>query len=254
MSHPTTSVVIADDEPVIRAGIRELLESDARFAVVAECGDGRSALTAIEQHRPRLAMLDIRMPEMNGFEVIDALAPEERPHTVFITAYDEYAVRAFDVHAVDYVLKPFDRERFQEMLRRVQQRLAADPEGTRDAGLDSFIETRGFLDRVAVRLPGRVRLVEIGDVDWFQAAGNYVRVHAFGKAWPVRYTIKGIASRLDPARFIRIHRSTIVNIARIKEIAPLPTGDFNVSLQDGSELTLSRSHKESFQARIGWKL
>ena len=205
--------VIVDDEPLARERVRELLGEESDVEVVAECADGVEAVAAIRREDPDLVFLDVQMPEMDGFEVLDALDAETLPAVVFVTAYDRYALKAFDVHAVDYLLKPFDRARFRSALDRARLDLRSDDAGRRILALVADLRReRRPQQRIVVKAAGRVFFLRPDEVDWMEAAGNYVRPHVGKEAYLVRETMKGLEERLDPDTFIRVHRSRIVNL------------------------------------------
>jgi two-component system LytT family response regulator len=235
---------IVDDEPLARERLRTLLLEEAEVEVVAECAEGSAAVKAIETHRPDVVFLDVQMPEMDGFAVLQALAPGRVPSVVFVTAYDKYALQAFDVHAVDYLLKPFDRDRFRRALARVRAAVLAGEETTpRLLALLERLRREGRLDRLVVKSRGRIFFLRTGEIDWIEAAGNYVRVHAGKEAHLVRETLGALEEKLDHGRFARIHRSTIVNLDSVKELQPSFHGEYVVRLRDGTELVLSRGYR-----------
>lgn len=241
--------LIVDDEPLAREKLRGFLDKEEGFEVVGECRDGAEALMKIEEEHPDLVFLDIQMPEMNGFDVLENLDPEHLPTIVFTTAFDEYALKAFEVHAIDYLLKPFDRERFRQALEQVrveQERREVDRMKSRLEALLDDLETRRPQprDRLVVKSGGRVVFVRLQDIDWIDAAGNYVKIHTAGDTLQLRETMTRIEKRLDPDRFLRIHRSTIVNIERIRELEQQFHGDYVVVLDGGQRLTLSRSYRD----------
>jgi two-component system LytT family response regulator len=241
----TLRILIVDDESVARRRVRRLLAAERDVTVIGECGDGDSAVAAIAADRPDLVFLDVQMPEKDGFEVLQAIPAAELPAILFVTAYDRYALRAFDVHAIDFLLKPFTRERFRIALARARERLERRD---RDAGLAalaaSLHERPRYLSRVPVRTSGRIVLVDLATVDWLEAADNYVRLHGQKREYLLRETLATLESQLDPDRFARIHRSAIVQIDRIVELHPATHGDFDVLLRDGTRLTLSRTCRE----------
>lgn len=247
--------LIVDDEPLGRERIRSLLREDAEVEVVGECADGRQALAAVERLKPDLLFLDVQMPEMDGFAVLDAMASRHKPAVIFVTAYDRYAVQAFEVHALDYLLKSFDRERFQSAVARAKQEIRRSREGALDerlAGLLEDLESRKQrATRVVIKSAGRIFFLPVEEIDWVEAADNYVRIHAGADAHLVRETLQSLEGRLDPAKFLRIHRSTIVNLDRIRELHPLFHGDYAVRLRDGTELTLSRNYREKLGEPLG---
>jgi two-component system LytT family response regulator len=246
--------LVVEDEPMARDRVRALLLQQPDFEIVGECGDGAQAVTAIEKLDPELVFLDVQMPGVDGFGVIRAVPPERMPMVVFTTAYDEYALRAFEVHALDYLLKPFDRERFAGTLRRAKERLAAPPADFRQQLQGLLADLRGeetYPERLAVKKDGRILSLRVADLDWIEAEGNYVRLHAGKSAYLYREKIAALEARLDPRRFRRIHRSTIVNVDRIREFVPWFRKDYRVLLLDGTELTLSRSYKDRVQELLG---
>jgi two-component system LytT family response regulator len=251
--------LLVDDEPLVRRGIRGFLADEPDVEVVGEARNGREALSLIAELGPDLVFLDVQMPELDGLGVVAALG-ERTPAIVFVTAFDAYALKAFDVHAVDYLLKPFDEARFRTALGRARERLARPAplprEGDRVSGqLEALLhELRGrpaFLDRLMIRSGSRVVLVRTEEIDWIEAADNYVRVHAAGARHLLRETIRSLEARLDPRHFARIHRSAVVNLERVRELHALPSGDFTVLLRTGAQLTLSRSFREEFERRVG---
>ncbi|HEV2181559.1 MAG TPA: LytTR family DNA-binding domain-containing protein, partial [Gemmatimonadaceae bacterium] len=227
------TVVIADDEPLARERIRTLLEAHRDYAIVAECSTGSETVDAILAHAPHLLFLDVKMPVLNGIEVLDALDELRRPPAiVFVTAFDAYAVKAFDVSAVDYLLKPFDRERFDQALQRAAVRIEAS--GGKGPGVGgavrAFMETlragREYPERFPVRGPRHLYFVQAAEIEWVEASANYVQVHAGSRVHFIRDTMTAFASKLAPDKFIRVHRSVIVNIDRIQRIEPRGHGDY----------------------------
>ena len=244
--------LIVDDEMVARRRIRRLLTAEPDIVVAGECADGASAITAIERERPDLVFLDIQMPELDGFGVLRRIDLGELPSIVFVTAYDRYALRAFDVHAIDYLLKPFTRERFRRALGRAREQIGRRSE---DPGLSALAEALRnpprYLNRVAVRTSSRIVLVDLADVDWIEAADNYVRLHARRREYLLRETLASLEQQLDPQRFARIHRSAIVQIDRIAELHPAKHGDMDVVLKTGEILTMTRTWRESAARWLG---
>ena len=261
-SHPTTNthtapptrVLIVDDEPLARERIRTLLSEDANFEIAGEAGDGATAAQAIMALNPDLVFLDVQMPGADGFDVIDTVGPDKMPFVVFVTAYDRYALRAFDVHALDYLLKPFDRERFRQALTRAHQQLErsagnGEIERRLAAIVNDLRPPKARTDRFVVKSGGRIFFVRTDEIDWIDAAGNYVRLHVKGEAYLFRETMTAMEARLDQSRFVRIHRSHIVNAERIKELQP-DNGDYTVVLRSGARLPLSRGYRDKLQERI----
>jgi len=246
----TLRTLIVDDEAPARRRIRRLLAAEHDVVVAGECGDGVSAAAAIVSIRPDLVFLDVQMPERDGFAVVAALPPGPLPAILFVTAYDRYALRAFDVHAVDYLLKPFTVDRFRTALARARERIARH---SADEGLTSLAETLrsrpAYLARLPVRTAGRTVFVDLGAVDWLEAADNYVRVHVRQREYLVRDTLAALESQLDPDRFVRIHRSAIVPVDHVVEIRPTSHGDAEVVLRDGTRLSVSRTFRERLRIR-----
>lgn len=248
-------VLIVDDEPVARRGIVRLLRQESDVDIVGECGDGASAIAAISALSPDLVFLDVQMPELDGFSVIEAIGGNRMPAVVFVTAFDQHAVRAFDARAIDYVLKPVDPERFRRALQRARSQLAQpDDSFVRRVSEALKLIGRGEGDpypaRLALRSEGRVRLIDIADVDLILAAGNYVEIHAGGKRHLLRETMTSLEARLDPRRFIRISRAAIVSIGQIREVQPLFNGDFVVLLKNGAQVNGSRRYRAALDALL----
>ena len=239
--------LIVDDEPLARTAIRNMLRRHPEVEITGECDAGAAAIEAIESSIPDLVFLDIQMPEVDGFAVMEAIGRERMPRVIFVTAYDQYAVRAFEVHALDYLLKPFDRERFDEALHRAKQELQSPAWTERMFAL--LQESRGgeYLQRVIIRNQGRVFFLTAGEIDWLEAQGNYVNLHGGGKTYLFREALGNLEARLDPRKFRRIHRSAIVNIDSIHELRPCFHGDYDVVLRDGSELKLSHRFRGNFE-------
>jgi two-component system, LytTR family, response regulator len=243
--------IIVDDEPLAREGVRLHLESEPDIDVIGEAGNGEEAVSLIETVRPDLLFLDVQMPGLDGFGVLEALGASHMPVTIFTTAYDQFALRAFDAHAIDYVLKPYDSERFTNAVERARMHLTGRRHAQMDDRLDSLLDElrsrNQFLERLVVRSGGRILILRVADVDWVEAASNYVRLHAGGKEYLLRETMTALETKLDPADFVRIHRSTIVRVDRIRELEPLFQGDYVVILEDGTRLTSSRGYREKLQ-------
>jgi two-component system, LytTR family, response regulator len=256
----TIKVLIVDDEPLARTRVSELLLGDREVEIVGECATGRQAVDAIRRLAPDLVFLDIQMPEMGGFDVIRALEGDRVPVVVFVTAYDRYALDAFEVHALDYLLKPFSRSRFQSALRHAKARLghSALPAELTDRGvarhLEDLLKTlerrpRG-IERLAVKADGKVVFLKTSDIDWIEATGKYMTIHVKGKTHLIRETMAELEEKLDCDRFLRIHRSCIVNVERVKELHPMFNGEYTVILQDGTRLASSRGYREKIQELI----
>jgi two-component system, LytTR family, response regulator len=251
-STPRIRALVVDDEPLPRERIRTLLADQPSVEVIGECGDGAEAVRLIIELKPDLVFLDIQMPELDGFEVLESLDAGHLPSVIFVTAFDEYAVRAFEVSAIDYLLKPIDPARFAQALARVSGRLTGTPGDTRDlqAFLHRWRAERGYASRFVVRSGGKLTFVRAQEVDWIDAAGNYVRLHSAGRQHLVRETMKSVEARLDPEVFVRVHRSAIVNIDRVVSLEPYFHGEYVVIMRDGTKLTSSRSHSGRLRALI----
>jgi two-component system, LytTR family, response regulator len=241
--------LIVDDESFARKGLRTLLRDDEDITIVGEAPNGRRAVTAIRELRPSLVFLDVQMPELDGFGVIDEVGVDAMPATIFVTAYDQYALAAFEVHAVGYLLKPFDRDRFARTLQHAKKRLTQPaeqglgPEALKM--LDALRSQRRYTDRLLVNTDGRIIIVKTADLRWIEAADNYVRLHVgTGSGYLLHESMRALEERLDPAHFVRVHRSAIVNVEWIKEIQPWYAGALVVILQGGERLTVSRSFRD----------
>jgi two-component system, LytTR family, response regulator len=266
--------IIVDDEQLARRGIRARLERAGGYAVVAECASGREAIAAIREHAPAVVFLDVQMPGVDGFGVIDEIGADQMPVVIFVTAFDDHALKAFESHAFDYLLKPIDDDRFASTIDRVRRRIVEREESEVTRRLAALMhEIRPALEadeqsrarpttpsenaagvpanRIIVRERDRVLLVEVTDIDWIGADGDYVRVHASGKSHLIRDTMAAMEQRLDPSTFVRIHRSTIVNTRRIRELRPYTSREYAVILHDGTRLRLSRRYRERVRGHIG---
>jgi len=247
--------IIVDDEPLARRGLELRLHAFADFEIVAQCANGREAVDAVAEHAPDLMFLDIEMPGIDGFEVLRRVPQTSMPMVVFVTAFDQFAVRAFEIHALDYLLKPFDRERFEAAWQRAKSVISSDRFERRDqrilALLESLKAEQRYLERLVVKVGGRVFFLDVNEIDCIQAEGNYVRVHSGPKSYLLRATISGLEAQLDPRVFLRIHRSAIVKLDRIKELQPWFHGEYHVILHTGQKLTLSRNYRANLQEAIG---
>jgi two-component system LytT family response regulator len=264
MNEPTISALIVDDEPLSRDLVRHMLTAHRDIRVVAECADGEKALAAIKRHAPQLVFLDVKMPRLDGVALLQHLPKENRPLIVFLTAHDAFAIRAFEAHALDYLLKPFDQERFDQTVARVRERLEQLESAKLGQSVKRFLAgpaamteearpTKPFAERIVVRESGRVYFVGVPEIHWLEASGNYVALHvASGKTYLVHETMAAMEAKLDPTFFVRIHRSTIVNVDRIKELQPHFNGEYIVLLKDETRLKLSRSFLEKARAALGF--
>ena len=250
MSRPDTGApvktLIVDDEPLARAHLRSLLRERSDVDVVGESGDGRSANEQIRRLTPELVLLDIQMPELDGLEVIREVGPAKMPAVVFVTAYDEHALAAFEVHAFDYILKPVSRQRFTQAIDRVVGLIRTDSPST-ERPLEALIEAmrteRSALDRIAVKADGRVVFIRVAEIDWIEADDDLVRIHTGKTVHAHRSTLTHLEERLPGSKFLRIHRSTLVNVDRIREIQPWFQGDWVLILNDGTRLHSGKSYR-----------
>jgi len=258
--------LIVDDEVLARRRIRNLLRGRAEFAVIGECANGREALSAIRLHAPDLVFLDVQMPDLDGFGVLEEITTDQLPVIIFVTAYDQYAVRAFEFHALDYLLKPFDDERFEKTLewaraqlekqqfRQLGERMFAlleDHRGGPRSGAGKSSAAPKPLSRLIVKSAGRVFFIRTEEIDWVEAEGYYARLHVGGKSHLLRETLTKLESQLDQNRFLRIHRSTIVNLDRVRELMTQSHGECTVVLNDGTQLKLSRGYRDRLTTLLG---
>ncbi|HEX9001574.1 MAG TPA: LytTR family DNA-binding domain-containing protein [Blastocatellia bacterium] len=250
--------LIVDDEPPARRNLRALLAGDSEIELVQECGNGKDAVCQIRALAPDLVFLDVQMPEMDGFAVLDHLAGHPLPVIIFVTAYDQYALKAFEVSALDYLLKPFSDERFRKALQQAKQQIQQQDASEFGKKMLALIgarelksDTPRYLTRLMVKTAGRVLFLKTEEIDWIEACDNYVRLHAAGKTHLLRQTMNELEAALDPEQFARIHRSAIVNLDRVRELQPLFNGEALIILHNGTELKLSRSRRESLEKQIG---
>lgn len=265
-------VLIVDDEPPARKRIAKLLREQEGFEAIGECTNGKEALEVIEAEAPDLVLLDVQMPEMSGLDLLEALDPDTMPAVIFVTAYDQHALRAFELHAVDYLLKPFDDERFETALQRARARVERGHLAGLSRRLLAILRTMGddasaepaalvespaaaeaspTTDRLAIRSGDRIVIVRVEDIDWIEGAGVYAKLHVGTKTHLLRETLTNLAEQLDPERFVRIHRSTIVNRERVSELRSYFHGEYIVLLDDGTQLKLSRTYRDSLESIAG---
>ncbi len=246
----TLRTLIVDDEPLARERVKRFLRDESDVEIIGECGNGNDAVSVIKAEKPDLVFLDIQMPEKTGFEVIRSLNSKNLPTVIFVTAYDQYALQAFEVHALDYLLKPFTRDRIHRAVARAREHIGGKRQGGLDERLFALIadlkQEKKYLERLVVKTTGRVFFLKTDEIDWIEAAGNYVKLHSGRDSHMIRETMNGLEAKLDPDKFLRIHRSTVVHIDRIKELHPMFSGDYAVILRDGTELALSRNYRERF--------
>ena len=262
MIMPAIRTIIADDEHLARKKLRLLLGSEPGVQVVAECQDGRQTVGSVREHKPDLLLMDVRMPDVDGFEVLLQLAGDEMPVVIFTTAYDQFAVRAFEAHAMDYLLKPFERERLHQSIERARAELLKSH--NRDltnrildllsSKAEPKVNPRQTEDRMVIRAGGKVVFLDLEDVDWIEAAANYVKLNVGKESYLLREGIGSVSERLDPDRFVRIHRSVIVNVRKIKELQPCDSGEYIAVLKNGKELSCSRGYRAELQRLIGGNL
>ena len=251
--------LIVDDEPLARRNLRLLLEKDPEIEIIDECRNGREAVKVLKNFSPELVFLDIQMPEMDGFDVLAEVGPKQIQAIIFVTAFDQYALKAFEVHALDYLLKPFDDARFQKALQKAKSQIEQRQINKLSRKLLALLEDREhsqaerqktYLTRLMIKLASRVVLLKVGEIDWIEADGNYAKLHVGRKSHLLREKMHDLEAQLNPKKFVRIHRSIIVNLDRIKEMHPHFNGDYVVVLEDGSQLKLSRSRREHLEARL----
>jgi two-component system LytT family response regulator len=243
-------IIIIDDEPLARDGLRALLASDAQVGSIREAKDGHEAVEAILAAKPDLAFLDIQMPEMDGFAVVEAVGAERMPEVVFVTAHDKYAVSAFEINAIDYLLKPVTAERFSQALARAKARIAAKSAETNQrviALLETIATTTRFPKRLAAQSAGTTVLIDVADIDWIEGTENYVTLHCGKARHMVHVTMKTLAKRLDPEIFLRVHRSLIVNLDRVKELRPADHGEYVLTLENGVTLRSGRTYRDKLR-------
>jgi two-component system LytT family response regulator len=264
---PKIKTLVVDDEPLARRNLRVLLEADPEVELVGEASGGAEALALISEHSPDLVFLDVQMPEMDGFGVLERLEAEQLPVVIFVTAFDRYALKAFDFHALDYLLKPFDDSRFEKALARAKQQLAQRELKDLSRRLISLLEDRGaahvndaagasadkparYQTRFLIKSGGRVSFIRADEIDWIEAEDYYVKLHVKGRGHLLRETMNDIEACLDPEVFVRIHRSSIVNLERVRELRQLFGGDYTVVLHDGTQLKLSRARRERLESLL----
>ncbi|HLM61839.1 MAG TPA: LytTR family DNA-binding domain-containing protein [Pyrinomonadaceae bacterium] len=240
--------LIVDDEPLARERIRRMLQDEKDITIVGECIGGLEAVETIERIAPDLVFLDIQMPQMNGFEILQSIELPTMPVIIFVTAFDQYALKAFEFHALDYLLKPFSKDRLRSALSRAREQIEMAQPNTVDdrlsALLSDFKSENKYLERLLLKSSGRIYFVKTDEIDWIESAGNYAKLHVGQETHLLRETMSGLEESLNPENFLRIHRSCIVNIDRVKELHPLFSGDYVVIMRDNRELTLSRNYRD----------
>jgi two-component system, LytTR family, response regulator len=262
MITPVMRAIVADDEHLARKKLRLLLASEPGVQVVAECQDGQQTIEAVRAHKPDLLLIDVQMPDLDGFQVLEKINPDEMPVVVFTTAYDQFAIRAFEAHALDYLLKPFDGERLHHSMERARAELLKVHNRDLTSRILDLIaknagpktEPKEADDRMVIRAGGKVVFLEVKEIDWIEAAANYVKLNVGKDSYLLREGISSISERLHPDRFVRIHRSVIVNVRKIKELQPCESGEYIAVLKNGKELSCSRGYRAQLQRLIGRNL
>jgi len=255
MKNAPIRALIADDEALARKFIRRMLKDNHDVEIVGECSNGKDAIAMIRKQNPDVVFLDVQMPEMDGFAVLESIGVDQLPEIIFTTAYEEYAIRAFELHALDYLLKPFDQARFKDAIQHAKERFRSrrqkDGRLQMSALLESIKNKPQYLERLVIKTGGRITFLSTDEINWIEADDKYVHLHT-GKVSPmVRQTLNAMEAQLDPRKFSRIHRSAIVNVERIKELQPLFSGEHSILLEDGTKLTLSRSYKDKLFELLG---
>jgi len=254
------TVLIIDDEPLARRGVRARLKPFSDFVILEDCEDGVAGIKAIRRHKPDLVFLDVQMPGLSGFDMLKRLPKNRRPFIIFLTAYDEYALRAFDAHALDYLLKPIDGERFAEAIDRARRQLKFEiadsiEERLRDLIAEQTANKRPsrYVERFTIRSGSRITFVPVDEIDWIEAVGDYAALHVGNKNTLLRETLNALETRLDPEKFVRIHRSAIVQVSRICELRTLPNRELRIRLTGGAELKVSRTYRDRLDRWLSGK-
>src|SRR3982751_3825610 len=255
MKKASIRALIADDEALARKFIRRMLKDDQDVEIVGECSNGKEAVAMIRKQNPDVVFLDVQMPEMDGFAVLESIGIERLPEIIFTTAYEQYAIRAFELHALDYLLKPFDQTRFKEAIKYAKERLRSERRNDGQMQISALLENiknkPQYVERLVIKAGGRITFLRTDEINWIEADDKYVHLHT-GKARPmVRQTLSAMEAQLDPTKFQRVHRSEIVNVERIAELQPLFSGEYSILLQDGTKLTLSRNYRDKLFDLLG---
>jgi len=255
MSQAKITALIVDDETLARKFIRRMLKDDHEVDIVGECNDGKTAVAAILKHKPKIVFLDVQMPAMDGFAVLEAIGVQQLPEVIFTTAYEKYAISALELHALDYLLKPFDQARFRDAMRHAKERLIQRQQEDGRLQINALLENvKGqskYLERLIIKADGRISFLHTCEINWIEAYDKYVHLHTAKGSRMVRQTLSAMETQLDPKKFQRIHRSTIANIERIKELEPTFNGEHVVHLEDGTKLILSRTYREKVFELLG---
>jgi len=255
MKNAPIRALIADDESLHGLSAVAAFADNHDVEIVGECGNGREAVAMIKKQNPDLVFLDVQMPEMDGFAVLESIGTERLPEIIFATAYEQYAIRAFELHALDYLLKPFDQARFKDAIKHAKERFRSERRNEGRTQISALLESiknkPQYLDRLMIKAAGRITFLSIDEINWIEADDKYVHLHT-GKIAPmVRQTLSAMETQLDPKKFRRVHRSAIVNVGRIKELQPLFSGEHSILLEDGTKLTLSRNYKDKLFEFLG---
>jgi two-component system, LytTR family, response regulator len=247
--------LIADDESLARKFIRRMLKDDHDVEIVGECSNGRETVAMIKKENPDLVFLDVQMPEMDGFAVLEAIGIERLPEIIFATAYEQYAVRAFELHALDYLLKPFDQARFKDAIKHAKERFHSERQNDGRMQISALLENikskPQYLERLVIKAGGRITFLSTDEINWIEADDKYVHLHTSKTTPMVRQTLSAMETQLNPEKFRRVHRSAIVNVERIAELQPLFSGEYSILLHDGTKLTLSRNYKDKLFDLLG---
>jgi two-component system, LytTR family, response regulator len=247
--------LIVDDEPLARKFIRRMLKDDFEVEIAGEASNGKEAVAIIQKHGPDIVFLDVQMPEMDGFAVLESIQADKLPEIIFTTAYEQYAIRAFELHALDYLLKPFDQTRFKDAIKHAKERFRSEHQQDNRLQIGALLESirykPEYLDRVVIKSGGRITFLNTREINWIEADDKYVHLHTDKSNLMVRQTLSMMEAQLDPKKFRRIHRSAIVNVERIKELQPLFNGEHSIVLENGTKLVLSRNYKDKLFEFLG---
>jgi len=255
MKNPPIRALIADDEALARNLIRRMLKDDRDLEVIGECSNGKETVAMIRKESPDVVFLDVQMPEMDGFAVLESIGIERLPEIIFTTAYEQYAIRAFELHALDYLLKPFDQARFKDAIKYAKERFRSERQNDGRTQISALLENiknkPQYLERLVIKAGGRITFLRTDEINWIEADDKYVHLHTSKVRPMVRQTLSAMEAQLDPKKFRRVHRSAIVNVERITELQPLFSGEYSILLQDGTKLTLSRNYKDKLFELLG---
>jgi two-component system, LytTR family, response regulator len=255
MKNPPIRALIADDEALARNLIRRMLKDDRDLEVIGECSNGKETVAMIRKESPNVVFLDVQMPEMDGFAVLESIGTERLPEIIFTTAYEQYAIRAFELHALDYLLKPFDQARFKDAIKYAKERFRSARQNDGQMQISALLENiknkPQYLERLVIKAGGRITFLRTDEINWIEADDKYVHLHTSKVRPMVRQTLSAMEAQLDPKKFRRVHRSAIVNVERITELQPLFSGEYSILLQDGAKLTLSRNYKDKLFELLG---